>query len=173
MKRIALLCMITLSISPFVLSQQLGSEHSTASCSPPSGGRAATNSIEKFTSACYVEASAISDAAGRGNNQILSVPPMITSFTPTSGPVGTKVSIKGTGFIGTTKVTFGGFEARFVVNTDKLVNAAVPSAAKTGKIVITTPGGTASSARTFTVTTNRCTPVGYQCGSISPHVALG
>jgi hypothetical protein len=173
MKRIALLCSITLSIAPFVLSQQLSSERSTASCALTRGGSVATNSIGRFTSGCYVEASAISDTAGRGNKQF-GVAPVITSFTPTSGPVGKKVSIRGTGFIGTTKVTFGGVEAtRFIVNTDKLVNAAVPSGAKSGKIAITTPGGTAFSPETFTVISGGCTPAGQQCDPLLPPCCPG
>ena len=81
------------------------------------------------------------------------VTPQITSFAPTSGPVGTVVTISGMSLIQTTKVTFGGVKATsFMSNSDIQVTATVPTGAKTGKIGITTPGGIATSAATFTVT---------------------
>jgi len=79
--------------------------------------------------------------------------PAIKTFTPTSGPVGTSVTITGTSFTGASKVTFGGVASTsFTVNSDTSVTAAVPTGAVTGKIAITTPGGTASSSTVFTVT---------------------
>jgi len=80
------------------------------------------------------------------------VTPQITSFTPTSGAVGTVVTITGVSLTQTTKITFGGVAAIFTVNSDTQVTATVPTGAKTGKIGITTPGGTATSATSFTVT---------------------
>jgi len=79
--------------------------------------------------------------------------PRISSFSPTSGPAGTSVIITGTGFTGTTKVTFGGVAATtFSVFRGDQVTATVPTGAQTGKIQITTPGGTATSSGVFTVT---------------------
>ena len=79
--------------------------------------------------------------------------PSITSFKPTSGPVGTAVVITGVSITQTSKVTFGGVKSATVtVNSDTQVTATVPSSAKTGKIVITTAGGSATSSGTFTVT---------------------
>jgi uncharacterized repeat protein (TIGR03803 family) len=81
------------------------------------------------------------------------VTPKITSFDPTSGPVGTSVVITGHTFTGATKVTFGGVKAStFSVDSDTQVTAIVPTGAKTGKIAITTPSGTGSSSGVFTVT---------------------
>jgi uncharacterized repeat protein (TIGR03803 family) len=80
------------------------------------------------------------------------VTPQITSFAPPSGPVETVVTITGVSLTQTTKVTFGGVAAASVtVNSDTQVTATVPTGAKTGKIVITTHGGSASSATNFTV----------------------
>src|SRR5207302_305239 len=78
-------------------------------------------------------------------------PPTITSFTPASGPVGTSVTISGTNFTGTTLVAFNGASATFTVNSATSIQATVPSGATTGTIGVTTPGGTATSAGSFTV----------------------
>jgi uncharacterized repeat protein (TIGR03803 family) len=81
------------------------------------------------------------------------VVPVITSFTPTSGPVGTQLTITGSGLTGATKVTFGGVKAtNYTVNSGTTITAMVPGGALTGKIKVTTAGGTASSQATFTVT---------------------
>ncbi len=81
------------------------------------------------------------------------VTPQLKSFTPPSGVVGTSVTITGVSLTQTSKVTFGGVAATsFTVTNDTQVIATVPTGAKTGKIVITTPGGTATSATNFTVT---------------------
>ena len=79
--------------------------------------------------------------------------PKITSFSPTSGTVGTQVAITGTGLKQVSKVSFGGVNApTFTVNSATKVTATVPTGAKTGKIAVTTPGGGTSSAAIFTVT---------------------
>jgi hypothetical protein len=80
------------------------------------------------------------------------ITPTITSFSPTSGPVGTIVTITGTGLTQTTKVTFNGKSATFTVNSDSQVTATVPTGATTGKIKVTTNGGSVSSSTNFTVT---------------------
>ncbi len=87
------------------------------------------------------------------SNKTFRVTPQILSFKPTSGPVGTPVTITGVSLTQTTKVTFGGVPATSVtVDSDKKVIADVPTGAKTGKIAITTPGGIAASSGVFTVT---------------------
>jgi hypothetical protein len=64
----------------------------------------------------------------------------------------TQVKIAGTGLTGTTKITFCDVKATtFTVNSYKQVTATVPSGAKTGKIGITTAGGSTISSGTFTV----------------------
>ncbi|MGB6691263.1 MAG: choice-of-anchor tandem repeat GloVer-containing protein [Terracidiphilus sp.] len=84
--------------------------------------------------------------------QEFSVLPTITSFTPADGPVRTKVTITGTGLLQTTKVTFGKVAATGVtVKSDTELTADVPAGATTGSIAITTKGGSATSATSFTV----------------------
>jgi hypothetical protein len=77
--------------------------------------------------------------------------PTITTFTPTFGPVGTSVKITGTNFTGATAVTFNNVTATFTVNSVTQITATVPSAATTGKIKVTTPGGSVTSTADFTV----------------------
>jgi uncharacterized repeat protein (TIGR03803 family) len=78
--------------------------------------------------------------------------PKITSLDPSSGSVGTPVSIVGGGFAGATKVTFGGVATgNFNVVSPALIQATVPSGAQTGKVGVVTPNGSALSKQTFTV----------------------
>ena len=94
-------------------------------------------------------------AAGAAYVDVLSstLAPKITSFTPTSGPVGTLVTLTGTNFTGATKVAFHGTAATsFHVVSAKTIRANVPACASTGTIAVTTLGGTAASAASFTVT---------------------
>ena len=83
--------------------------------------------------------------------QSFRVVPTIKKFSPTSGTVGTPVVITGMSLSQTSAVKFGTVVATFTVNSDTQVTATVPSGAVTGKISITTPGGTAISATNFTV----------------------
>lgn len=79
--------------------------------------------------------------------------PQITGFSPPSGPAGTVVTITGVSLKQAMKVTFDGVKAAVVtVDSDTQVKATVPTGAKTGKITVTTPGGTATSIANFTVT---------------------
>jgi uncharacterized repeat protein (TIGR03803 family) len=87
------------------------------------------------------------------SKQSFLVTPTIASFSPPSGAVGTAVTIKGASLKQTTKVSFGGVAApKFTVNSNAQITATVPTGAVTGKIVITTAGGAATSATAFTVT---------------------
>ena len=84
--------------------------------------------------------------------------PTITSFTPVSGPFGTSVVITGTNFSGsgftTTSVKFtNSVNAAFAVNSSTQITATVPTGTTSGPIKVTTPGGTATSAASFTVVT--------------------
>jgi uncharacterized repeat protein (TIGR03803 family) len=87
------------------------------------------------------------------SNATYRVTPQITSLTPTSGPVGTVVTITGISLTQASVVKFGGVKAAsFTVNTDTQITATVPTGAVTGKIAVTTAGGTATSSTNFTVT---------------------
>ncbi len=77
--------------------------------------------------------------------------PTITSFNPTSGPTGTSVTVTGTNFTGASNVAFNGTTASFTVASATSITTSVPAGAITGTITVTTPGGTATSATSFTV----------------------
>jgi hypothetical protein len=87
-------------------------------------------------------------------NFTVTVPPTITSFTPSSGPAGTEVTITGSSLTGTSGVAFNGTAAAsFTVDSNTQLRANVPAGATTGKISLTNSNGTALSANNFTVTT--------------------
>ncbi len=104
----------------------------------PAGATTGTVTVTTFTSTIK-------------SNRAFLVTPQIKSFTPTSGIVGTSVTITGVSLTQATKVTIGGKPASFTVNSDTQVTATVPAGAKTGKITITTPGGIATSPTAFSV----------------------
>jgi uncharacterized repeat protein (TIGR03803 family) len=83
--------------------------------------------------------------------QTFKVTPTMASFSPESGAVNTVVTITGTGLMQTTKVTFNAKAASFTVISDTEVTATVPTGATTGKIMVTTKGGTVTSTSSFTV----------------------
>jgi hypothetical protein len=78
--------------------------------------------------------------------------PVVSSFSPTQGPVGTSVDVLGSGFTGVTGVTFNGVGASFTFNSDGELHATVPTGASTGPIAVTTGNGTGTSSTNFTVT---------------------
>lgn len=59
----------------------------------------------------------------------------VTSFTPTAGPVGTEVTINGTGLTGAT-VTFSGVNATVVSNTGTQIVVVIPAGATTGMLSV-------------------------------------
>jgi hypothetical protein len=100
----------------------------------------------------------IAGAIGKTPLPIGSTPPplpTITSFSPPSGPVGTSVTINGTGFTGASDVKFHGTSVgagNFTVNSDVKITATVPGGASNGLITVVGLGGSANSATAFTVT---------------------
>ena len=83
--------------------------------------------------------------------QTFKITPVLKTFAPPSGAVGTQVVLTGTSFLQTTAVKFGTKTATFTVDSDTQITTTVPTGAVTGKISVTTPGGTASSTGNFIV----------------------
>jgi hypothetical protein len=78
--------------------------------------------------------------------------PTITSFTPTSGPVGQSVTITGTNLDGATAVTVNGTAGTITgTPTATSLTFTVGVGSTTGAVRVTAPGGTATGG-TFTVT---------------------
>jgi molybdate transport system substrate-binding protein len=77
--------------------------------------------------------------------------PTITKLSITKGKPGISVSLSGTNLNGTTSVTFHGIPATFKVVSATKLTITVPIKAKTGAITVTSPAGTATSAKRFTV----------------------
>ena len=81
------------------------------------------------------------------------LPPTVTGFDPPWGPPGIRVNLTGTHFLGATAVLFNGVSSlQFRVQSASTILAFVPPDASSGPISVVTPGGTAVSAESFTVT---------------------
>jgi len=93
----------------------------------------------------------LAGVANSASNFVVTFVPSISSFTPTSGPVGTPVTITGNNLTGITDVKFNGVSATsFIMDSITQVRANVPTGASSGKITVTNPYGTAQSANDFT-----------------------
>jgi hypothetical protein len=69
-----------------------------------------------------------------GEDSLLAVLPVITSFSPESGSPGTQVTVKGRNLSNAQSVRFNGSIANFTANTDTSLVATVPVGTTTGKI---------------------------------------
>jgi len=88
-------------------------------------------------------------------------PPSITSFSSTSGPIGSLVTINGSNLLNPISISIGG-AAAIPVSTDKnTIVAMVMPGASSGGISVTTAGGTANASGNFTVTPSKI-PRGQQ-----------
>ncbi|MFQ5604354.1 MAG: IPT/TIG domain-containing protein, partial [bacterium] len=98
----------------------------------------------------------VTTAAGTSTSTddfVVAQPPTIASFTPTSGPINSEVTVTGNNFTGTLSVAFNNVAAsNFTVDSNTQLRAVVPSGATTGKISVTNAAGLAASANDFTIT---------------------
>lgn len=95
----------------------------------------------------------VGGVASDGSPFTVVLPPVISSVSPQSGPIGASVTIAGTNF-GTTQgtVTFAGTAAAITSWSATSIVAQVPTGATTGNVVVTA-GGLTSNGSPFTVTT--------------------
>jgi hypothetical protein len=77
--------------------------------------------------------------------------PQITGFSPTSGLVGTSVTISGRNFLGATSVQFNDTPAEHVIQSGGQIVAIVPPGATSGPITVHGPLGVATSGSPFLV----------------------
>lgn len=77
--------------------------------------------------------------------------PVITSIDPLEGPPGTQVTITGENLQNAFYVNFPGSDATIASDTSTQIVTSVPSAAQSGLITVSTPGGTVQSSTSFTV----------------------
>jgi YD repeat-containing protein len=85
----------------------------------------------------------------------------VLQFTPKTGPVGTVVTISGTGFSTTLSqdtVSFNGTAATITSATANQIVTTVPSGATTGTITVTSPAGSVTPSTPFTITASNGTP---------------
>ncbi len=97
--------------------------------------------------------------------------PAIFTFTPTTGPSGTQVTISGSNFSATpaqNTVKFSGTTATIVSASTTSLVVTVPSGAATGAIAVTSPAGTVTSTNSFTVTASSAKP---RIDSFTPVIA--
>lgn len=87
-----------------------------------------------------------------GSFQVIGQEPLISGFSPQSGPVGTDVVITGQNFTDATSVMFGELEAtQFTVTSDTSLTAKVPAGASSGPITVNSLAGSVTSASSFFV----------------------
>jgi hypothetical protein len=93
------------------------------------------------------------DAGDADSPMVFEVPatPNIDAFEPTEGPVGTEVTITGTGFTGTSIVRLGTIDATFVVDSDAQIRFVVSAGSVSSKFGLSAPGGIAISEDGFRV----------------------
>jgi hypothetical protein len=115
-------------------------------------------SIQKFVSANWVRRASLTLACAAALcHTVCAVtgPPVITQFSPWTGPVGDSITIVGQNLGGATEVDFNGvpaqFKAAFFIDGSVMLIATVPSTATTGPISVKTGQGTSSSSTSFTV----------------------
>jgi subtilisin-like proprotein convertase family protein len=77
--------------------------------------------------------------------------PELTGFSPTTGPVGTKVTLTGSKLDKVTAVQFNGTDAVFTIDSSTQITTTVPNGANSGPISVTAPGGISTSTGNFTV----------------------
>jgi hypothetical protein len=108
--------------------------------------------------ACGLNGNVCSNCSLTGNTCLASgscsgAAPTVSGFSPTSGPVGTTVTINGTGFDATSIVKVSGIS--WVINNitgTTTISANVPGGAASGTICVSTSNGTGCSPGSFTVT---------------------
>jgi aryl-phospho-beta-D-glucosidase BglC (GH1 family) len=95
--------------------------------------------------------------------------PGVTSYAPGSGPVGTVITINGSGFTGLTAAWIGAAKNAVIkVISDTQVQVTVPAGATSGAIGLLNPSHAAFTASSFTVASNAVVLVQQNIQNFSP-----
>ncbi|MGY3089213.1 hypothetical protein ACVWYF_002253 [Hymenobacter sp. UYAg731] len=127
-----------------------------APAAPTPGGLVLSAGTLSVGQAYYLRVSAETSGAGQPFALCVATLPTVVSLAPTSGPVGTVVTITGTGLGSAGSVRFAGGStvnaAAFRAASATSLQLAVPPGATTGPLTVVTPANTLTTAQTFTVT---------------------
>lgn len=88
---------------------------------------------------CCADVPALADHNFWVDNVSMGLPPVISSFAPTSETTGNTVTITGSGFLGATAVSFGGSPAASFTVVNNNTITAVVGAGSSGAVKVTTP----------------------------------
>lgn len=96
---------------------------------------------------------ACGSSGGGGGPAPAARPPVVAAVFPLGAPVGGTFRLTGAEFVGVAEVRIGPASCTFVVEGPTSILATVPAAADTGRVVVVTPLGTATSSTDFRVVT--------------------
>jgi RHS repeat-associated protein len=118
----------------------------------------------------------VAGVASNSNVNFTVIPPVITSISPSSGPVTTPVTINGSGF-GTNSanngtVTFNGARASIGTWSDSQITATVPAGATTGQVVVNANLLSTGQSIYFTVPGPRITSLSPSSGVVGTQVTI-
>lgn len=128
------------------------------------------------TQACGASGSTYGETEDYIVNVVATSAPTITTLGSTSGCEGTSITINGLNLSGATAVKIGGTNVASITSNSATQIVAVIGAGTTGKVSVTTGGGTAVSTATFTVNLAATVNAGSTLSNIckgSSTVALG
>lgn len=145
-KRLAL-CIRLLLVSPLLL-LSFAAQAQTAQYFYDGAGRL-TGMFDPAKGSAQYTYDATGNIKAVVNNALSAV--TVLQFSPSAAPVGAVVTISGTGFSAETSVGFNGVAATPSQASATSLTVAIPVGATSGPLSVTAPGGSATSAGSFTV----------------------
>jgi hypothetical protein len=143
------------SSQPVVVTEDNGVWGYVGSPDVPSAPGSLLSSVSCVPGACIAVGETDKKTAAVSQPFVMMTPPpspTISAFTPTKGPVGTVVTIKGTALLDASAVTFKGVAGTVTKDTASTIKVEAPSGIAKGRIEVITPGGSVTSVTNFKVT---------------------